>query len=261
MKVGTLVTTLALLTASTYGYSFSDVAKKEEDTTTVESTGLTTNEESRIYGGSEADVDKYPYLASIRIALLDMNICGGTLIAPEYILTAGHCIKTDEMDMTATFGTNSSSGAGDLTVPIVEGFRHPLYNKTKHLYDVGLLKLEKPVKRKMAKLCAEDGSDNKVGTMGTVLGWGRTETSGSLGSPMLMQLTTPVISNAECGKFEKYVGRVTEGMLCAGTGEGEDTCNGDSGGPLIVDDDIIIGCVSWGSKCGEQAGIYTRLTY
>ncbi|KAE9278818.1 hypothetical protein PF008_g28525 [Phytophthora fragariae] len=141
--------------------------------------------------------------------------------------------------MTATFGTNGSDGSG-LTVPIIESFRHPLYKKKGHLYDVGLFKLEKPVKRKMAKLCAADGSDNK---------------------PYLKQLTVPVISNAECGKFKKYVGRVTEGMLCAGMGDGKDTCNGDSGGPLIVDDDIIIGCVSWGSKCGEQAGIYTRLTY
>ncbi|KAE8993710.1 hypothetical protein PR003_g20704 [Phytophthora rubi] len=44
MKVGALVTTLTLFSTSTYGYSFSDVAK--EDGTNVESTGLTTNEET-----------------------------------------------------------------------------------------------------------------------------------------------------------------------------------------------------------------------
>ncbi|KAE8902386.1 hypothetical protein PF005_g14279 [Phytophthora fragariae] len=258
VQVGALASTMASLSTFTYGYSFSDVAKG--DTTAVESTGLTVNEESRIYGGSEANIDKFPFLASLRDTFFEENMCGGTLIAPQYILTAGHCIKTDEMDMLATFGTNQSDGSG-LTVPIIEGFRHPMYKKKQHLYDVGLLKLKTPVKRKMAKLCAADGSDNKVGTRATVAGWGKTETSGDMGSPVLQQLTIPVISNAECAKFKKYVGRVTESMLCAGTGDGKDTCNGDSGGPLIVDDDIIIGCVSWGSKCGEQAGIYTRLTY
>ncbi|KAG6572818.1 Serine protease [Phytophthora cinnamomi] len=259
IQVGVFATTLAWLSTYAYGYSFSDVAK--EDTTKVEKTGLTTNEESYIYGGSEANIDKYPYLASLQYSFFGLNLCGGTLIAPQYILTAGHCIMNDGLPMIASFGSNESMSSGGVTVPIAEGFRHPLYKKKGHRYDVGLYKLEKPVKRKTAKLCAADGSDNKVGTMGTAVGWGKTETSGILGSPVLKEVTLPVISNAECGKFKKYVGRVTEGMLCAGTGNGQDTCKGDSGGPLLVDDDIIIGCVSWGSKCGEQPGIFTRLTY
>ncbi|KAG2768388.1 hypothetical protein Pcac1_g20326 [Phytophthora cactorum] len=260
-KVGAFAATVASLSTLTYGYSFSDVSTAE---TERESTGLTTNEENRIWGGTDANIDKYPFLASLRDSFFEENFCAGTLIAPQYILTAGHCIRTDEMDIIATFGTNDSAGSGSgaaISVPVIEGFRHPLYKKKEHLYDVGLLKLKKPIKRKMAKLCAVDGSDNKVGTMGTVLGWGKTETSGELGSPVLQQLTLPVISNAECGKFKKYVGRVTEGMMCAGTGNDKDTCNGDSGGPLLVDGNILIGCVSWGSKCGEQAGIFTRLSY
>ncbi|GMF28167.1 unnamed protein product [Phytophthora lilii] len=261
-QVGAVASTLAALSTLAYGYSFSDVSTTNE--APQESTGLTTNEESRIYGGTEGNIDKYPFLASLRDAFFEETFCGGTLIAPQYILTAGHCIKTDEMDIVATFGTNESTGSGSgaaVTVPVIKGFRHPLYKKKEHLYDVGLLKLEKPVKRKTAKLCAVDGSNNKVGTMATVLGWGKTEESGDDTSPILQQLTIPVISNAECGKFKKYIGRVTDGMLCAGTGNGKDTCNGDSGGPLLVNGDILIGCVSWGSKCGEQAGIYTRLTY
>ncbi|KAF1782188.1 Serine protease [Phytophthora cactorum] len=260
-KVGAFAATVASLSTFTYGYSFFDVSTAE---TERESTGLTMNEENRIWGGTDANIDKYPFLASLRDTFFEENFCAGTLIAPQYILTAGHCIRTDEMDIIATFGTNDSAGSGSgaaISVPVIEGFRHPLYKKKEHLYDVGLLKLKKPIKRKMAKLCAVDGSDNKVGTMGTVLGWGKTETSGELGSPVLQQLTLPVISNAECGKFKKYVGRVTEGMMCAGTGNDKDTCNGDSGGPLLVDGNILIGCVSWGSKCGEQAGIFTRLSY
>ncbi|KUF84936.1 Plasminogen [Phytophthora nicotianae] len=215
-QVGAFAATVASLSTFTYGYSFDDVPTTETET---ESTGLTANEENRIWGGSDGNIDKYPFLAGLRDSFFDETFCAGTLIAPQYILTAGHCIRTNEMQIIATFGTNDSTGSGS------------------------------------------DGSDNKVGTMGTVLGWGKTQTSGESTSPTLQQITLPVISNAECGKFKKYVGRVTEGMLCAGTGNNKDTCNGDSGGPLLVDDDILIGCVSWGSKCGQQAGIFTRLTY
>ncbi|POM60022.1 Serine protease family S01A [Phytophthora palmivora] len=260
--VGAFVATVASLSTFTRGLSFSDVSTANNEV--EESTGLTTNEESRIYGGIEANIDEYPFLASLRFPFLDETFCGGALIAPQYILTAGHCIKADEIGIIATFGTNDSIGSdfGEATsVPVIERFLHPLYNNREHLYDVGLLKLKKPLKRKTVKLCARDGSDNKVGTKATVLGWGRTEESNGMLSPVLQQLTIPIISNAECAKFPKYVGRVTPGMLCAGVGDGRDTCNGDSGGPLIVDKDILVGCVSWGSRCGEQAGIFTRLTY
>eukprot|EP00644_Phytophthora_capsici_P011133 jgi/Phyca11/565467/estExt2_Genewise1.C_PHYCAscaffold_180158 len=245
------VAALSSLSTFVHGYSFKE----------VEDTGLTVDEESRIYGGTDANIDKVPFLAGLRDPFLDETFCAGTLIAPQYILTAGHCIKTDSMTIVATFDTNDSTGSGSgsdeaTKYNIIQGFRHPLYKKKEHLYDVGLLKLEKPIKRKTAKLCASDGSDNKVGTKATVYGWGKTEDSPGQ-SPTLEKLTIPVISNAQCGKFKKYVDRVTDGMLCAGTGNGKDTCNGDSGGPLLVNGNILIGCVSWGSKCGEQAGIYT----
>ncbi|EGZ29918.1 hypothetical protein PHYSODRAFT_470322, partial [Phytophthora sojae] len=258
LRLSVCISLLSALAQLAHSYEFSSVKRTTKpsiaDPEPNTSTGLSTTEESRIYGGSEADVRQHPYSASLRFDPHGKTFCGGTLVATQYILTAGHCIKTDKGQVYASLGSEFGSGAGSRSsevIKVTQGFQH-------HLYDVGLLKLKKPVKRKMAKLCAADGSDNKVGTMGTVLGWGKTETSGELGSPILRQLTVPVISNAECAKFKKYVGRVTDGMLCAGTGN---TCNGDSGGPLIVDDDIIIGCVSWGSKCGEQAGIYTRLTY
>ncbi|OWZ19726.1 Serine protease [Phytophthora megakarya] len=246
---------------ATFGYLFSDVSSS--DTTLEEDPGLTT-EENRIYGGTEANIDKYPFLASLRYPIFDRTYCGGALIAPQYILTAGHCVITDEIAITVTFGTNDSTGSSSgeaSSYEVINGFRHPLYKKESHAYDVGLLKLKKPIKRQTAKLCARDGSDNKIGTKATVLGWGRTENSDGLVSPVLNKLAIPIISNSDCAKFPKYVGRVTPGMLCAGIGDGRDTCNGDSGSPLIVDNDILIGCVSWGSKCGRQAGIFTRLTY
>ncbi|KAG7379737.1 hypothetical protein PHYPSEUDO_008231 [Phytophthora pseudosyringae] len=258
VHVGVLASTVTVLTN---GYEFSSTVRSTIPPTSGSNTsaGLSTNQESRIYGGSEADVDHYPFIASLRFDPDGKTFCGGTLVAPQYILTAGHCIKTDKERIYASLGSDFGSGAGSglaEQINVIEGFRHPLYNNGKHLYDIGLLKLETPSSQKAASLCAADGSDNKVGTMATVLGWGLTEYR--KGSLTLQEVNVPIISNAECNK--KYRNRVTEGMLCAGNGNGKDSCNGDSGGPLLAND-VLIGLVSWGGKCGTKAGVYTRLTY
>ncbi|CEG38767.1 serine protease family [Plasmopara halstedii] len=261
LLIGAFTATVASLSAASYGYSFSDTSMVE---TKERSTDITKNAENHIYGGTAADVRDYPSLASLRDSIFQQTFCAGALIHPQFILTAGHCIRHTEFDIVATFGTNDSAGDSSghaITVPVATGFRHPMYRKKQHLYDVGLLKLEKPIRRPLAKLCARDGSDNEIGTEGTVVGWGKTEDSKDMGSPILEKLVLPIISNAECGKFEKYIGRITEGMLCAGVGNGLDTCNGDSGGPFFVKKNILVGCVSWGSTCGQQPGVFTRLTY
>ncbi|KAL3674680.1 hypothetical protein V7S43_000620 [Phytophthora oleae] len=253
---GVLASILAVLSPPVNGYEFSTLPPVVEPNT---STGLSSNQESRIYGGSEADVDQYPFIASLRFDPAGKTFCGGMLVASQFILTAGHCIKTNKGQIYASLGSEFGSGAGSGSaelIKVVEGFRHPLYNNDKHLYDVGLLKLEKPSSQKTAPLCAADGSDNKVGTMATALGWGLTEDR--KGSFTLQEVNVGIISNAECNK--KYGNRITEGMVCAGNGNGKDSCNGDSGGPLLANG-VLVGLVSWGGKCGSKAGVYTRLTY
>ncbi|KAL3674683.1 hypothetical protein V7S43_000623 [Phytophthora oleae] len=249
----------SLLAATlTQGYTFSETSDASVDSTKEESTGLTANQEDRIYGGSEADASKYPYIVSLREDDADgSTYCGGTLIASQYLVTAAHCVKTDEATIYASIGSAFGSGSGDgQQVKVVEGYRHPMYNKSKHLYDVGVLKLEKEVTTNTADLCAADGSDNEVGTVATVRGWGLTENGSQ--SFLLEEVNVKIVSSAECNK--EYSDRITEGMLCAGEGDGKDTCNGDSGGPLI-ENDKLIGIVGWGGKCGANAGVYTRVSF
>ncbi|RLN49078.1 hypothetical protein BBJ29_010010 [Phytophthora kernoviae] len=254
MKVAQVLAFASTLAVAANGYSFSDNIEKEEPV--KESTGLTVNEESRIYGGKEVDIDNYPFAVSIRMDFFDEAFCGGALIAPGWVLTAGHCIKTDEFDLLAVLGSQEREGNAGEEIKVVKGFRHPRYHKKKHLYDIGLLKLAKPSTHETANLCAEDGSDNEVGTVVTIVGWGLTENRTE--SDTLLGVNVEIITNAECNK--RYDNRITEGMLCAGKGDGKDSCNGDSGGPLI-NNNILVGIASWGRKCGARPGVYTRLTY
>ncbi|KAE9347163.1 hypothetical protein PR003_g7059 [Phytophthora rubi] len=250
--VRTAVLASVLVATLTQGRTVSEASGAS---TTEESTGLTANEEDRIFGGSEADASKFPFVVSLRQNDAGgSTYCGGTLVASQYVVTAAHCVKTDRATIYASIGTAFASGSSDgVRVKVIQGYRHPKYNKSAHTYDVGVLKLEKKV---LAPTIALGAADGLVGTFATVRGWGLTENGSQ--SRKMKEVNVNIISNAECNK--QYSNRITGGMLCAGTGNGRDTCNGDSGGPLIANG-VLVGIVSWGGKCGVKAGVYTRVAY
>lgn len=113
---------------------------------------------------------------------------------------------------------------------------------------------------------AEDGR-SEVGQQLLVAGWGRTEYSNF--SPTKLKLQIPAVSDRQCAaKFQTLRVTLAESHLCAGGESGRDSCNGDSGGPLMdtfKDDSgqwYIKGIVSFGAKCGLEGwpGVYTRVS-
>ncbi|KAF2881999.1 hypothetical protein ILUMI_24180 [Ignelater luminosus] len=81
----------------------------------------------------------------------------------------------------------------------------------------------------------------------------------------------PVVSNHECiPTYKKHNLRIAGSHMCAGGEKGKDSCNGDSGGPLMYrsrstagENWVIIGVVSFGPYgCGAEGepGAYTRVT-
>ncbi|CAB3371675.1 Hypothetical predicted protein [Cloeon dipterum] len=100
-------------------------------------------------------------------------------------------------------------------------------------------------------------------TEATVIGWGLNATGGSL-LPVLQEVGIFILSDEECYDiYNTYNGNYNPNNVCAGVREGgKGECNGDSGGPLLVNGQQV-GIVSWSKKpCTEAPypGVYTQVS-
>ncbi|KOX77111.1 Serine proteinase stubble [Melipona quadrifasciata] len=145
--------------------------------------------------------------------------------------------------------------------------RHRGFNSRTLYNDIALLTLSEPVPftQQIRPICLPSGSQLYAGKTGTVIGWGSLRESGP--QPAILQkVSIPIWYNSECR--QKYgaaaPGGIVDSFLCAGRAA-KDSCSGDSGGPLMVNDGrwTQVGIVSWGIGCGkgQYPGVYTRVTH
>ncbi|XP_054266308.1 trypsin-1-like [Macrosteles quadrilineatus] len=134
--------------------------------------------------------------------------------------------------------------------------------------DIALLRLDKRLKFRVdvAPICMPPSGDQFTGGLGRVTGWGHTKEGGPT-SMELLETHVAVMANSACHNYPGYsADKVTSNMMCAGVmGGGRDTCQGDSGGSLIIEDwqerMFQAGIVSWGIGCARpnRPGVYTRV--
>ena len=215
----------------------------------------------KIVGGDPVDPpDRYPYQVALTTSS-GRQYCGGSLIAPGWVLSAAHC---------ANYGSHVQIGRFDLN-DITEDYEnimvdyelvHPDYDNSLLDNDFMLLKLKTDSHKPPVSI--DNGSQNTdAGADVTVMGWGTT-TYGGYSSHKLLEVDVDVVSNDECNSA--YSGRVTDNMICAAR-PGKDACQGDSGGPLIIQNDgnmqnVLVGVVSWGWGCAHSnyPGVYSRVS-
>ncbi|KAF1978795.1 trypsin-like serine protease [Bimuria novae-zelandiae CBS 107.79] len=214
----------------------------------------------QIVGGSTASAGQFPYIVTIlRSGSLH---CGGSLVNGNTVITAAHCATLEASTYTVRAGSLNWASGG-VTVSVSQVIRNPAYSGNNN--DIAIFKLAATIPTSSTisyvSLPAA-GSDPAADTSSTVAGWGTTSENGPTSST-LRYVDVPIVSRATC-QAQYGTSSITTNMVCAAeTAGGQDSCQDDSGGPLITTGtSTLIGVVSFGNGCARRgfAGVYTRVS-
>lgn len=198
--------------------------------------------------GDDADPGQYPYVVRVLRRVDEdgsLSSCTGTLLAPDWVLTAAHCVGAieglpvaDTEDLRVFIGHdwehmrqgNAEDQSGILQVVIHSQWSDIVLGTN----DVALLQLEKSFSVEPMRIlsAAEEARYAPSGTTAVAVGWGKTE---RVDSPRFLQhVEVPLLSRDDCNKRLRVFGlRQAVGTFCGGTAA-EGIRSGDSGGPLLV---------------------------
>jgi MYXO-CTERM domain-containing protein len=213
---------------------------------------------SYVIGGTAVPPGKWPDT----VAVLGQGACTGTLIAPDVVLTAGHC--ADMNPTTVIANTTDYQGQGGTRATVKSVTAYPNWETS---FDVSVIVLQQPLTgitpRKVGTGCTFDEGFSD-GTMVRLVGFGLTDTAGQGNNTKLNETMSPVTDSDCSGPGGCSQGAKPAGEFIAG-GSGQDSCFGDSGGPVYLETPrgvVVIGAVSRGlegsaTPCGG-GGIYVR---
>jgi secreted trypsin-like serine protease len=231
---------------------------------------LTAAPSMAVVGGKDAAPGAYPAVAEITFG--QSFLCTGTLIAPTWVLTAGHCGSITGAAVGTPAGWppqlidvrigSVKPGQGE-KVPVQRVVVEPNYLVNSG-YDITLLKLATPSTKTPAKVVGAGGASLWAPTtLETIVGFGTTSEGGDT-PDTLQEAQVPVTTDSYCaGAYDDFDATT---MLCAGFPQGGvDTCQGDSGGPMFGRDAAgtlkVVGATSFGEGCARanKPGVYARV--
>ena len=240
---------------------------------------------AQIVGGEIASECAWPWQANIwtwQWGLDELKEagyhCGGTLVHPEWVLTAQQCIGIGPWGLEVTFGMrNASQRSGSQQQRrVAEVYKHPeATDFFPYRNNLALLRLEEPVAITpcVSPACLPS-SDAAPKTKCWITGFGPKSYTTNEDIAILREAEVEVWSNRDCtawGQWPKE--HIDESMVCV-MGEGRrlfgkpqnvaQNCGKDRGGPLVCEDGgkfAVYGAASATANCGEEGkpGVYARV--
>src|ERR671918_128034 len=232
--------------------------------------------QSSIVGGRPADPAQWPY--AVAVFRKGHMHCGGSVIGPTKVLTAGHCVAGFNLaNFQVIVGRPKlRDEATGQAIAVSSGRVHPDFEQT-GLHDVAVLNLAQPTSAPPIALAnsSQGVAATLPGTRLRVAGYGAVNPFGSRLSPVLKSTFEIVRTDRRCLKAYTKDLFAPQSMICA-LGKKRNragrfkihtsACSGDSGGPLVADTPsgpVELGTVSFGGAlCGlpQAPTVYSRVS-
>ncbi|MGH2904663.1 MAG: S1 family peptidase [Solirubrobacteraceae bacterium] len=226
-----------------------------------------------VIGGQAAEPGAFPWTAYVLdVRGRDVGQCSGTVVAPNLVLTAGHCAEN-----TQTGAPNEASGYQVVTgnvdwdAPMTErqvsGVTRvipcPCFDRRTDIGDVALLQLSTPTSAPAVTLASSPRGAAKA----LLAGWGRTYPKQEALGERLQWAPTAVQRSERCEREAPPFSPASQLCVIDTPSHQTGACEGDSGGPLLMADSsaaggmVQIGVADhvYGECATTRPSVYTRV--